>query len=158
MGTWPGDSSRERTTFGGLNRGTLMARVRSIGNKTTEERLASLLRQNKLSGWRRHLRLAGKPDFIWPSERVAVFVDGCFWHGHDCGRNLTPKTNTNVWREKIRRNKARDGQASRLLRREGWVVIRIWECELAKNPMRVLVRIVKAIGHELRQRPVQFKN
>ena len=146
MRAWPGDSGRERTTFGGLYRGELMARVRSIGNKTTEERLASLLRQNKLSGWRRHSRLIGKPDFAWPSRRVAVFVDGCFWHGHNCGRNLTPKTNANAWLKKIRRNKSRDNQTSRLLRREGWSVIRIWECELAKNPMKVLTRIVKAIA------------
>src|SRR5713226_3567930 len=108
MSFWPGNADREKTTFGGLRRGQLMARVRSIGNETTEERLASLLRSRGISGWRRHLSIPGKPDFAWRKERLAVFVDGCFWHGHNCGRKLTPKTNRQAWREKISNNKARD--------------------------------------------------
>ena len=125
-----------------------MARVRSVGNKTTEGRLASLLRRNKISGWRRHLRLPGKPDFVWPEARLAVFVDGCFWHGHNCGRNVTPKTNAQAWREKIRRNKTRDRRTSRLLRKDGWTVIRIWECELARNETPNLLRIRKAVSEK----------
>ncbi len=49
--------------------------------------MVALLRRHGLSGWRRHAKLPGRPDFVWPKHRVAVFVDGCFWHGHDCGRN-----------------------------------------------------------------------
>ncbi len=143
MSRWPGNSQKA-TTFGGLLRGRLMARIRSTGNKTTEKRLASLLRRAGLSGWRRHLNIPGTPDFAWPGARVAVFVDGCFWHGHDCGRNLTPRTNANAWLEKIHRNKARDRRISRRLQRCGWIVIRIWECKL-RNSAPQLLRIRKAV-------------
>lgn len=145
MSKWPGHAEGERTSFGGLLRGRLMARVRSTGNKTTERRLASLLREEGLSGWRRHQPLPGKPDFSWGPAKVVVFVDGCFWHGHDCGKNLAPKTNTKAWREKIQRNQARDRRASRQLRYLGWAVIRIWECQLAKDPDKCVRRIKRAI-------------
>ena len=145
MSRWPGNAQRERTTFGGLSRGQLMSRVRSTGNQTTEERLALLIRRTGLTGWRRHQDLPGKPDFAWAKAKVAVFVDGCFWHGHDCGKNVTPKTNAKSWREKIERNQARDRQITRLLRQQGWAVIRIWECQLTKKPNQCLSRIRKAI-------------
>jgi len=141
MSHWPGNPERERTTFGGLSRGKLMSRIRSKGNSTTERRLVMLLRRSGLRGWRRHLPIAGHPDFVWPSVKVAVFVDGCYWHGHNCGKNITPKTNANVWREKISRNKARDRESTRNLRELGWRVIRIWECQLAKNGLRRVGRI-----------------
>ena len=146
MSRWPGNSQEERTTFGNLSRGQLMSRVRSKGNETTEKRLASLLRNSALSGWRRQRPLTGRPDFVWPKARVAVFVDGCFWHGHNCGKNVTPKTNAKAWRDKINRNKARDRKATRLLREEGWTVVRIWECGLAKTPDRCLRGIRRALN------------
>lgn len=145
MSRWPGDAQKERTTFGGLSRGQLMARVRSQGNETTENRLASLLRKAGLSGWRRHRPLPGRPDFVWPKAKIAVFVDGCFWHGHDCGKNVTPKTNAEAWRTKITRNKARDRETRSILRRQGWTVLRIWECQLRKNPGQCVSSIWKAI-------------
>ncbi len=141
MSRWPGDARAELTTFGGLRRGDLMARVRSRGNRTTEKRFASLLYSAGLSGWRRHQPLMGRPDFVWPKLKVAAFVDGCFWHGHDCGRNLMPRTNAEVWREKIRKNKARDRRVSRILRKRGWCVVRIWECALNGLPNRCIDRI-----------------
>lgn len=133
MSRWPGDAQQERTSFGGLSRGELMSRVRSTGNETTEIRLAKLLREARLSGWRRHQPLPGRPDFVWTKAKVAVFVDGCFWHGHDCGRNLSPRTNSAAWRNKVDRNKQRDRQVSRRLRREGWSVLRVWECQLGRK-------------------------
>jgi len=145
MSRWPGNAQEERTAFGGLSRGQLMSRVRSSGNQTTEQRVAAFLRRANLKGWRRHISLPGKPDFVWPQFKVAVFVDGCFWHGHNCGRNLTPRTNAELWRDKIQRNKTRDRQTTHLLRQKGWTVVRIWECHLAKNPSRSLDRIRKAI-------------
>jgi len=122
-----------------------MSRVHSTGNQTTEKRLASLLRRAGLSGWRRHQLLPGRPDFAWPKAKVAVFVDGCFWHGHDCGKNVTPRTNARAWREKIRRNKERDRRAGRSLRRRSWRVVRIWECKLAKSPDGCIGQIRKAL-------------
>ncbi|HNQ23040.1 MAG TPA: very short patch repair endonuclease [Phycisphaerae bacterium] len=145
MSHWPGNAKTQRTTFGSLSRAQLMSRVRSKGNETTEERLAALLRKTGLRGWRRHQPLPGRPDFVWARNRFVVFVDGCFWHGHDCGRNVTPKTNAKAWRNKIDRNKARDRYVTRFLRRHGWSVLRIWECELARNPERCVDRIRRAL-------------
>ena len=145
MSQWPGDARKERTTFGELSRGRLMSRVKSKGNQTTEERLVKLLRKVRLSGWRRHQPLIGHPDFTWAKLKVAVFVDGCFWHGHDCGKNIRPKTNADAWLDKIRRNKARDRRVSSALRRRGWQVIRIWECQLKKKPDACLARLQRAI-------------
>ena len=146
MSRWPGNADRERTAFGGLCRSQLMSRVSSSGNKTTEKRLASLLRVAGLAGWRRQQPLPGHPDFVWPTKKIAVFVDGCFWHGHDCGRNLTPRTNVQAWQEKIRGNRSRDRKVARVLRGQGWKVVRIWECQLAKNPWRQIRRIHQAMS------------
>lgn len=118
-----------------------MSRVRSKGNQTTERRLASLLRKARLTGWRRHQPLPGRPDFVWPNLKVAVFVDGCFWHGHDCGKNVTPKTNAKAWRDKIERTQNRDQRVTRSLRQLGWDVIRIWECRLTKEPDHCIQKI-----------------
>lgn len=134
-----------RTTFGGLTRSALMSRVRSRGNLTTELRMMRLLRQNKLAGWRRHFRIAGHPDFCWPRERVALFVHGCFWHGHNCGRNLEPRSNGVQWREKIRRNRQRDARVTRLLRQSGWAVLAVWECRLQRRPESCIRRIQHCI-------------
>lgn len=141
MSRWPGNATKERTSFGGLSRSQLMARVRSTGNLTTEAGLARLLRLAQLHGWRRHQALSGRPDFVWRSSKVAVFVDGCFWHGHDCGRNVTPRTNARAWDEKIRNNQRRDARVTRTLRRGGWKVYRIAECELARRPERCVGKI-----------------
>lgn len=141
MRRWPGNAEKERTTFGGLYRGQLMSRVRSTGNETTEKRLAFLLRETGITGWRRHQPFPGHPDFVWPKAKIAVFVDGCFWHGHKCGKNIKPKTNAKAWRDKIERNQARDRKVTRVLRRNGWAVLRIWECCLANDPGRCLTRI-----------------
>lgn len=144
MNRWPGDARRERTSFGRLNRSELMSLVRSSGNDTTEKRLAQLLRSAGLKGWRRQQSFPGKPDFVWPKAGVAVFVDGCFWHGHSC-RNLVPKTNAEEWRNKIAKNQARDRKNNRTLRQRGWKVVRIWECQLSKNPDGSLARINRVL-------------
>lgn len=145
MGKWPGEPHKEKTTFGGLRRSDLMARVRSYGNCTTELRMAKLLRGAHIKGWRRHLPLPGKPDFAWPNEKVALFVDGCFWHGHTCGRNLKPKVNQRAWEEKIEGNKRRDRRVRRVLRTKGWRVVNVWECELSKKPEKCLRRISRGL-------------
>jgi DNA mismatch endonuclease, patch repair protein len=145
-------SNRARDTpFGGLTRSELMARIRSSGNATTELKMVRLLRRHRLRGWRRNQRVYGRPDFVWRKERLALFVDGCFWHGHNCGRNLTPRRNAPFWAQKIRRNRQRDKAISRHLRSSGWVVLRVWECELSQRPISCARRIAKALGRgELR--------
>ena len=120
-------------------RSQVMAAIRSTGNKATELRLAAILRAHDIAGWRRHQPLPGRPDFLFRRERLAVFVDGCFWHG--CrGHCRMPKTSLKYWYPKIARNKRRDQEVKALLRREGWRVYRIWEHAL-KSPRQVASRL-----------------
>lgn len=75
--------------------------------------------------------LPGKPDLVFPSRRKVIFVNGCFWHGHDCKRGArTPKTNTDYWINKVARNLDRDSANLKELRMIGWRPLVIWECEL----------------------------
>ena len=107
-------------------RSEVVARIRGRGNRTTEVRLAAIFRAHGITGWRRQYPLPGRPDFAFPARRLAVFVDGCFWHG--CPRHGTsPKGNARFWREKIARNRERDREVNRELRRRGWRVLRIWD-------------------------------
>lgn len=120
-----------------------MSRISNFGNASTELRLVKLFREHGLTGWRRHVRLPGRPDFIFRDRLVAVFVDGCFWHR--CPRcNWIPTSNTDYWRTKFATNQARDREANRALRRAGWTVIRIWEHSL-KRPTIVMGRILRAL-------------
>lgn len=84
------------------------------------------------SGWFMHSEQIGKPDFYFERQRLAVFVDGCFWHGcPKCGH--TPKTNSRYWREKIEGNRRRDRRTNQILRHKGIRVLRFWEHELSKR-------------------------
>jgi DNA mismatch endonuclease (patch repair protein) len=75
--------------------------------------------------------LPGRPDLVMKGRRTAVFVHGCFWHGHDCARGARePKANADYWRAKIGRNRARDIRASEALAADGWRVVTLWECDL----------------------------
>lgn len=114
-----------------------MAAIRHKGNRSTEGTFAALLRQSRVSGWKLHSRLvAGKPDFYFPKRRVAVFVDGCFWHA--CPKCFqAPRQNGQFWREKIERNRKRDQRVMRSLRCDGIKVIRIWEHDLERRTRRV---------------------
>jgi len=109
-----------------------MAAISSTGNKTTELRLAAILRAHGITGWRRHQPLPGKPDFVFRRERLAIFVDGCFWHG--CRWHLRmPQDNRSYWQRKIARNIQRDRETNRLLKRAGWRVLRVWEHALRSS-------------------------
>jgi DNA mismatch endonuclease, patch repair protein len=120
-------------------RSRIMASIRSKGNRTTELALARAFRSQKLSGWRRHLPLPGRPDFVFKDARVAVFVDGCFWHG--CGRCYqAPKQNQRYWAAKVDLNRSRDARVTRLLRKRGWRVLRIWGHSLA-HPAKVANKV-----------------
>lgn len=110
-------------------RSRIMSAIRGRWNVTTELRLAGALRRAGITGWRRHLKLPGRPDFAFPQQKVAVFVDGCFWHG--CPRCYKPpKRNAVFWAEKISANRERDRRVALALRRKGWAVVRLREHEL----------------------------
>jgi len=141
--------------FSKAKRSAVMALIRSRGNKGTELALAKLLRRNQITGWRRHYEIRKaesrkrkfkvRPDFVFRKERLAVFVDGCFWHG--CLRHATrPKDNAAFWRRKLAGNRARDRRVNRALRRAGWRVVHIWECDLARRPEVCRRRIQRAVG------------
>ena len=126
-------------------RSEVMSLIRGKGNKETENALLVLLRQNKITGCRRHLPLIGKPGFAFPSHKVAVFVDGCFWHG--CPKCYTrPKTNCAFWDKKREDNMARDKRVNRQLRRQAWKVIRIWQHSLRKSPDICGRRVLRAVS------------
>ena len=118
-------------TFGPNKRSWIMAQVKSNGNRSTETRLVALLREQGITGWRRRYPLHGKPDIVFPKARVAVFVDGCFWHGHPTKCRM-PKAHRAYWEWKIARNMARDRLVTRALREKGWKVVRIWEDTVQK--------------------------
>lgn len=124
-------------------RSQIMSRVKGSGNVLTEQRLARVLGQKGISGWRRRANLFGRPDFVFPKARLAVFVDGCFWHGCKI-HGSRPKTNQKFWAEKLQKNKTRDQVVNRALRKRGWKVVRIWQHELAK-PTAALRRVTLAL-------------
>ena len=144
-------------------RSEVMSQIRGCGNKATEVALAKLLRLHGVTGWRRNQQVFGKPDFVFRCQRVAVFVDGCFWHA--CPKHCSPlkwigkssmpvttrpfdklrvTTGKAFWNKKLTGNKTRDRLVNRTLRRQGWRVIRIWEHELTKNPLRCVAKIREA--------------
>jgi DNA mismatch endonuclease, patch repair protein len=124
-------------------RSALMASVRSTGNASTEQRLAHLFREQGITGWRRGALLPGKPDFIFPTTRLAVFVDGCFWHCCPL-HGRTPKTGVTFWKTKLARNAQRDREVRSALRKRGWRVVRIWEHEFTQKPVTKLLRRIRA--------------
>jgi DNA mismatch endonuclease (patch repair protein) len=121
--------------FSKTKRSRVMAAIRSTGNKDTELKLATIFRAHRITGWRRHQKLPGKPDFAFRRERLAVFVDGCFWHGCRWHCRM-PKSRRDFWQPKIARNKARDKEDRRILGRLRWKVLRIWEHAL-NDPVKI---------------------
>lgn len=122
-------------------RSDIMRQVKSKKNKSTELRLIEIFKQNGIKGWKRNYPVNGHPDFVFLKQRIAIFVDGCFWHGHDC-RNTRPADNHEYWQKKRERNIQRDCEVTALFEARGWTVLRIWECELKKkNEIALLARI-----------------
>jgi DNA mismatch endonuclease (patch repair protein) len=143
-----------------------MARVKSRGNVSTEIALARAFRRSGIHGWRRHVRVSMdeghcadgggrraevRPDFVFRDERLVVFVDGCFWHA--CPRHrTTPKNNRDYWATKLRDNQRRDRRVSRALKREGWLVIRVWEHDV-RGRLEHVVMLMRRRLRESRCRP-----
>jgi len=121
-------------------RSEVMSRIRGRGNKETEIALARLFRTHRVIGWRRNQAVFGRPDFVFARKRVAVFVDGCFWHGCPKHSNM-PANNRAFWRRKLTGNQSRDRLVTITLRKTGWRVIRIWEHDLVKRPAGCIQRI-----------------
>ena len=123
--------------FTSEKRSAVMASIRSTNTKPE-----MLVRKQVFAAgfrYRLHVRdLPGKPDLVFARYNVAVFVHGCFWHGHKCLNGKLPKTNRDFWQRKFARNIKNDQRAARALRAKGWKVVTIWECRLEKGVASLL--------------------
>src|SRR5581483_4358059 len=119
-------------TFAPIVRSHIMRQVKSANGRSTEQTFRRLVAELRPQKWASNVRaLPGRPDFVFWKSKVAVFVDGCFWHG--CPRcSKKPASNVAYWSSKIQRNRRRDLRTSRTLRDQGWSVYRIWECRIAR--------------------------
>ncbi|MCC6423230.1 MAG: DNA mismatch endonuclease Vsr [Phycisphaerales bacterium] len=123
-------------------RSQVMSNIRGRGNRRTELAMVQLLRRHHITGWRRHPPMFGRPDFIFRGPRMALFVDGCFWHG--CPHHSTvPATHRGFWLNKLEGNRRRDRLVNRMLRAMGWRVLRVWEHELKPKRESALVRRIQ---------------
>lgn len=131
--------------FSKEKRSEVMSRIRGHGNRDTELALIRIFHKYKIVGWRRHQKVFGNPDFVFPKIHLLIFVDGCFWHM--CPKHFkNPETNRQFWKKKLEANKKRDMRVNRELRKNGWRIIRIWEHDLVlKRYPIVAARIQKAI-------------
>jgi DNA mismatch endonuclease, patch repair protein len=121
-----------------LKRSLTMGKIRGKNNRTTEVQLRYALVRAGIGGWRLHITLPGRPDFYFTKERLAIFVDGCFWHGcPQCGH--IPRTNRAFWKAKIERNQSRATKWDRLLKKDKVLVLHIWECQI-KSSLPTLIR------------------
>lgn len=145
--------------FDQAKRSDVMSRIRGRGNRSTEMKLVSAFKAAGIRGWRRHVRLKPRavkeghgvghplerlkvePDFIFRPQKLAIFVDGCFWHG--CPLHGTkPKANAEAWQRKLAGNVLRDERTTKALEAAGWQVVRIWEHELVD--MKVVIAGIKS--------------
>lgn len=118
-----------------------MSRIKSK-NTRPELCLRRLLIHNKIRKFRRHYNLPGKPDFVFPANKLAIFIDGCFWHKcPECF--ILPATRRKFWIEKIGKNVKRDKTINRTLKKMGWRILRFREHEIETNPLKVIRKISK---------------
>ncbi|HWA91784.1 MAG TPA: very short patch repair endonuclease [Rhizomicrobium sp.] len=122
-------------------RSWLMSRVKS--RDTTPERVVRSMIHALGFRFRLHRKdLPGKPDIVFGPRKKVVFVHGCFWHGHRCGKGRLPKSNEDFWKAKIDANRTRDAKNVRRLKARGWAVATIWQCQL-RDPLAVERRIIE---------------
>lgn len=122
-----------------------MAKVRSLENRSTEQVVEEALKRAKIRGWVKHPKeILGRPDFYFQKTRLALFVDGCFWHACPKCNRRTPRTRSAFWQHKIAQNRRRDERVRRKLQRDGFHAIRVWEHELRSQ------RWLKRVREKLR--------
>jgi DNA mismatch endonuclease, patch repair protein len=115
-------------------RSARMALVKGKGNRSTELCVAGCLVRAGIRGWQRHSPdVTGHPDFVFPAKRIAIFVDGCFWHGCPSCRRNVPYSRRRFWVEKIAVNRRRDRHVTRTLKAQGYAVLRLWEHQLTER-------------------------
>ena len=135
-------------TFSKKKRSEIMSRIRGKNTKLESDFLKKLSAVSHAKGYRyrkHYLKLPGKPDIAFPGRKIAVFIDGCFWHG--CKKHFrVPASNVSYWTAKIKRNKERDREVDKASIKAGWTVVRIWEHEIKKSPVASVNKIVHALS------------
>ena len=126
--------------FSKEKRSALMSGIKGK-NTALETRFFKELKKARLGRFKTHAKLAGSPDVVFPRDKIAIFIDGCFWHGCKC--KTIPATNMAFWEAKIKGNKKRDRKVNRELKRYGWVVVRFWEHEIKSNSGKCVGAIKK---------------
>jgi DNA mismatch endonuclease (patch repair protein) len=135
----------------GAVRSKVMSSVRSSGTRL-EERLANAFARARLGRFERNPQnVEGRPDFVFRTRKVAVFVDSCFWHGCRWHCRM-PASNRRYWNAKIRQNRTRDKQVRAKLRRQGWIVIRVWEHSLIRDDG--IAQTLKKMRQDLRAKRI----
>jgi DNA mismatch endonuclease (patch repair protein) len=131
-------------TFTREQRSAVMRQVR--GKDTKPELMVRRMLHRLGYRYRLHVReLPGCPDLVFPGRKKVVFINGCYWHGHTCEAAALPASNRAYWKGKQERNAARDKRNTGALRRAGWGVATVWECEI-KKAERVQARLVRFLG------------
>lgn len=127
-------------------RSKIMSSIKAKNN-SIDRKLWALLRKNNIE-FKKYAKIHGTPDAVISNKKIAIFCDGCFWHG--CSKHYKePRTRTYFWKMKIKRNKKRDSEVSRLLKDSGYKVIRVWEHEIEENPSKSMGKIIKGINKRI---------
>ena len=132
--------------FSRKTRSTIMSKIRSK-NTSLETNFRKLLWKNGLGRYRIHYNLPGKPDIVYVSKRVAIFLDGDFWHGYNWKKlgKVPPKK---YWQAKIQKNIDRAKNYNKLLKKEGWKVLRFWEHEIKQDSHKCIKKVKSALGKQ----------
>lgn len=137
--------------FSKKKRREIMQRVRTRSTEP-EQKVRQAIRKSGINYRSNVTSLPGKPDIVLPENGIAIFVHGCFWHGHPrCARAAKPTTNVSFWDRKIETNIRRDRRSARQLRSEGWSVHTIWACQ-AKTEVRILSRLKRILKYSKRRK------
>ncbi|OFO75697.1 very short patch repair endonuclease [Prevotella sp. HMSC077E09] len=135
--------------FSSQKRSDIMSKI--SGKNTKPEILVRKFLFSKGFRYRINVKtLPGKPDIVLPKYKTVIFINGCFWHGHNCKKGKLPSSNIDFWKEKISNNKLRDDKNSDLLIKLGWKVIIIWQCEVSKidNRIKILNKLLEDIKQQ----------
>lgn len=120
-----------------------MSRIKGKNTKPELKLRSELFKSG--ARYRLNYKLFGKPDIVFPKNKVAVFVHGCFWHQHGCKDTYRPKSNTDFWNTKLDKNIERDKVVKSTLESEGWKIIYAWECEVNNNLTNLTEKIIKEL-------------
>lgn len=145
-------------TFSAKKRSEIMSR---IGSKNTKPEI-TIRKALHARGFRYRIhdtRLPGKPDIVFPKRKAVIFINGCFWHGHNCHLFKWPATRPDFWKQKIKRNQSKDAQTLTILKEKGWRVLVVWECAVKgkkKLPLDLLISdIATWLGSEAKKKVIE---